>query len=112
RASGRGPVRAVGEGAGLREPGGSHTLRESVRSRFTRSAQGTWVDVDPTLAVNADGSVSPRAGSFPLVLSGGGAGPVVRATQSGHTLALSWPGRLPAPVLTGSTATYVDVLPA
>jgi hypothetical protein len=92
-------------------PDGSSTVERSVRPRFAKTPGGTWVDVDPTLAVNGDGSVSPRAATFPMVLSGGGPGPLVRASRSGRTLALSWPGVLPKPVLAGSTATYPDVLP-
>jgi hypothetical protein len=94
-------------------PDGSQTVEQSVRPRFVRSATGVWVDADPTLVVGGDGSVTPRATAFPIVLSAGGAGPLLRATRSGRTLALSWvgPAVLPKPVVSGSSVTYPEILP-
>jgi hypothetical protein len=94
-------------------PNGSHTVEQSVRPRFVRSAGGAWTDIDPTLAVSADGSVAPKAAAFPIVLSAGGAGPFLRATRSGRTLALSWlgPAVLSKPAVSGTSVTYPEVLP-
>lgn len=73
---------------------------------------GRWVGVDTTLVRRADGTVAPRAVEADLVLSGGGAKtPLVRYGRGGKTIALTWPGKLPEPVLSGATATYPDVLP-
>jgi hypothetical protein len=46
-----------------------------------------------------------------LTLSGGGTGPLVRIGSGGRSLALSMRMPLPAPVLSGATATYRGVLP-
>ena len=43
--------------------------------------------------------------------SGGGTGPAAVISLNGASLAVSWPGRLPAPTVSGSSATYRDVLP-
>jgi len=73
---------------------------------------GRWVGVDTTLVRRPDGTVAPRAVDADLVLSGGGARtPLVRYGRGGKTIALTWPGKLPVPVLSGATATYPNVLP-
>jgi len=91
---------------------GTFTWESSVRSRFARAAGGTWVTADATLAANADGTISPRASTFPMTFSGGGAAaPLIRAVRDGRELTLSWKGTLPQPSLYGNTATYAEVLP-
>lgn len=77
-----------------------------VRVRVRRG--GEWVGVDTSL-VSVEGGWSPRASSVGLVLSGGGSGPAVVVTQGGVQVSWSWPGRLPAPVVDGDTATYREV---
>lgn len=77
---------------------------------------GGWRDIDTTLRVGADGSVSPVAVPGLLRLSGGGDGErlVSFADRDGRSVSLGsgLPGAvLPEPVLDGSTATYPDVLP-
>ncbi|HET9654849.1 MAG TPA: DNRLRE domain-containing protein [Kineosporiaceae bacterium] len=91
-------------------PDGSLTLRMSVVPQRVRRSGG-WVPVDTTLAVNADGSVGPKASVLPLAFSGGGSAPLVQFTSGAAKLALSWPSVLPKPTLTGDTATYTEVLP-
>ena len=50
--------------------------------------------------------------SSALALSAGGSGPLAVMTTDARTLSLSWPGgALPAPTLSGATATYAGVLP-
>lgn len=91
---------------------GSFTSEQSLRPRFARTAGGAWVTADATLRRNADGTVSPVAPIFPIALSAGGAAtPLVSLSNGGGKLELTWPGTLPAPVLSGSTATYPEVLP-
>ena len=92
-------------------PDGTRTLETSVRPRFARLADGGWARADATLRENPDGSVSPAASIFPMVLSGGGDGALVTMGGAGRSVSLSWPGRLPAPSLSGSVATYPEVLP-
>lgn len=71
-----------------------------------------WVPVSTTLKRNADGSLSPVAVARDAVtFSGGGPGPLATINAAGTSLSLSWPGRLPAPVVSGDAATFRDVLP-
>jgi hypothetical protein len=72
----------------------------------------SWVQASTVLRRGAGGAIRPVATSQPLVLSGGGtASPLVSLASGASRLDLRWPGRLPAPVLSGSTATYRHVLP-
>jgi hypothetical protein len=91
-------------------PNGTFTATESLLPvRALRN--GTWIPLNATLRRNADGTISPAVSTAHLVLSGGGTGALASMTMDGRTLALSWPGRLPVPALSGATATYRDVLP-
>lgn len=94
------------------EPNGTFTAREYTDP--IRTVQGgKWVDIDKTLVKRADGSVGPKAAAVALSFSAGQAGkPFVTMNQAGRELSLTWPyGKLPAPVVQGETATYVDALP-
>jgi hypothetical protein len=93
----------------LANPDGTLTLEVSAMPARVRQG-AAWVPVDTTLVVNPDGSYSPRAVVSPLVLSGGGSGPFVRFTRAGVSLAWSWLGALPVPVVSGDTLTYPEVL--
>ncbi|MFR9775177.1 LamG-like jellyroll fold domain-containing protein [Micromonospora sp. MS34] len=91
-------------------PNGTFTMRQTVvPERVRRGAD--WVPVDTSLHARADGTVAPAATTLDMTFSGGGHGPMVRLRRDGNELALAWPGRLPAPVLAGDTATYREVLP-
>jgi hypothetical protein len=88
------------------------------RSRTVHGkAESYWVDLDPTLVKNADGSLAPTALTSGLVLSGGGGTTVASMSKNGRTLSVSLPAGggtvsvLPAPVLSGPTATYSEVRP-
>lgn len=72
---------------------------------------GAWQDLNPTLHANPDGTISPAVTTGGLVLSGGGSGPLAVMTADARRLALTWPTTLPAPTLSGATATYPSVLP-
>ncbi|SDY69911.1 Concanavalin A-like lectin/glucanases superfamily protein [Micromonospora pattaloongensis] len=91
-------------------PAGYLTLEESVAPRFAKVG-GNWVDADATLVRAADGSVVPRAATFPMSFSGGGATPLATLRQNGKAMSLTWPAALPQPTLNGSSATYPEVLP-
>lgn len=92
------------------EPDG--TMSALLTTRPVRVFRGDhWVDVDTTLVRRPDGSVAPRAVTVDLVFSGGGSAPLVSIGTGGGVLALTWPHALPAPKLSGSTATYPAVLP-
>jgi hypothetical protein len=91
-------------------PNGSFTMVQRVLP--VRVRQGSsWVPVDTTLRKLPDGSVRPAATTVPVAFSGGGATPIARVSVRGTDFSLGWPGVLPAPVLSGDTATYPDVLP-
>jgi hypothetical protein len=93
----------------MANPDGSFTLAESVRPvRAWR--HGRWLALNPSLHRNGNGTVSPAVTVNAVTLSGGGSGALAVVTTAGRTLTLSWPGTLPAPVISGSTATYPDVL--
>jgi len=68
---------------------------------------GDWVPIDPGLAFAAGRTVRPKAVTTDTAFSGGGDGPLLTYGP----ITLTWPGRLPVPVLAGATATYRDVLP-
>jgi hypothetical protein len=89
----------------------SFTVVENVLPVRVRRGAG-WVPVDTGLHRVPGGSLSPRAVPGDAVkFSGGGTGPVASVAAGGTSLALSWPGRLPVPVISGPSATYRGVLP-
>ena len=91
-------------------PDGTFTLEQHALP--VRVRQGSsWVPVDATLRVRPDGSVRPVATTVAMAFSGGGTAPLARVASRGTEVALGWPAPLPAPVLSGDTATYPNVLP-
>ncbi len=114
KASGH-PVEVVAERTAtttvFAEPNG--TMRAIITAEPTRVRRGrSWVPVDASLRRGADGTYHPVATARPLVLSGGGAArPLVSLGRGAARLSLRWPGRLPAPVVSGASATYPGVLP-
>jgi hypothetical protein len=94
------------------QPGGGFTTTESLVPVRVQRPDGSWVPVDTTLSARPDGSVAPGAILAGLSLSGGGSGPLFTLSQGSDSLSVSWPfGALPAPSLSGATATYANVLP-
>ncbi|GIJ64057.1 FG-GAP-like repeat-containing protein [Virgisporangium aurantiacum] len=91
-------------------PDGTFTVDIDRVPQRVRRGTG-WVPVDATLIRRPDGRIEPRASTVDTVFSGGGDAPLVELARAGRSVALSWPGRLPTPVLAGDTATYADVLP-
>ncbi|SCG75461.1 RHS repeat-associated core domain-containing protein [Micromonospora rifamycinica] len=82
--------------------------------RLRDKENGGWMPVDFSLAPQADGSVVTKAHPAGLRLSGpAGEGEHDLATIStdGGTVSLGWAGRLPAPVVDGTKATYSEVRP-
>ncbi|MFI0719142.1 LamG-like jellyroll fold domain-containing protein [Streptomyces sp. NPDC021224] len=72
---------------------------------------GGWKTLDNTLVEQPDGSIAPAVASVGMTLSGGGSAPLVTLDQDGRKLSYTWPSALPAPTLSGDTATYGNVLP-
>jgi len=112
-------VEVVGErserGEVYANPDGSFTDETSMMPARVRRDNG-WVPVDTALATRPDGTVGPKAVPLALAFSGGGTAPLVRIGKQSAggqptELALTWPGTLPAPQLSGDTALYPDVLP-
>ncbi|MFJ5600269.1 carboxypeptidase regulatory-like domain-containing protein [Micromonospora parva] len=91
-------------------PDGSLTLEQSIEPVRVRKGD-SWVPVDTALKATPEG-LTPRASVLPMVFSPGGENaPLARLRDGARELTMSWPGRLPAPVLDGSTAVYRNVLP-
>lgn len=95
-------------------PDGSWTTIEYAQPVRVRQG-GTWTPVDTTLVKRPDGSIAPKAADVSLALNPGGRGsaarPIVAAGAKGDEIGLTWPTDLPAPTLSGDTATYPNVLP-
>jgi len=72
---------------------------------------GSWVDVDTTLVVGADGRVRPVASTADVVFSPGGTGPFATMRGAGAEFSLGWPTPLPQGVVQGDTITYPNVYP-
>jgi hypothetical protein len=99
------------------DPDGTFTTTRTLRP--ARVKQGTgWAAPDSTLAPK-DGVLAPKAATTGITLSAGtqraarsaGPQPLLRLDRDGTTAGFDWPGALPAPVVSGPTATYPDVLP-
>ena len=93
-------------------PAGHFTAQEFLDPQRAE-VNGTWRPIDTTLVKNADGSISSKVTLASLRLSRGGTGPLATVNDgAGHVLTFTWPGgALPAPTLSGDTATYADVYP-
>jgi Concanavalin A-like lectin/glucanases superfamily len=93
-------------------PDGTFTAEITAGPQRARQADGSWSAIDTTLVRRPDGSVGPRAAAVDLTFSGGGSDQqLIRLADDGKAVAIGWPGKLPAPVLSGDTATYVEALP-
>ncbi|MFI9388578.1 LamG-like jellyroll fold domain-containing protein [Kutzneria sp. NPDC052558] len=93
------------------QPDGSLKLTETTEPQRTRQ-QGKWVPIDTTLHQTAQGGWAPAATAYgSLLLSGGGDSPLATTTSGSTTYTVKWPSPLPAPAVTGPTATYAGVFP-
>jgi len=91
-------------------PDGTLTVHESLVP-VRKLVSGTWKPLNATLRRSRSGSVSPAVTTSALTLSGGGTGALATMSLGGRSLAMSLPAKLPAPALSGDTATYAGVLP-
>ncbi|GAA1386890.1 LamG domain-containing protein [Catellatospora chokoriensis] len=92
------------------EPSGTRTVVSSLVPQRARTLDGRWGSVDPTL-VRIGQELAPTAIAAQVRFSTGGSGPFVTMRRDGHTFSLSWPTALPAPVVSGDSAVYREVLP-
>jgi hypothetical protein len=91
-------------------PDGAVRTEAYTQPQWTLDEQGAWVDIDPSLRVRDDGSISTTATVSSVSVSSGGTGPFVSiATPNGETLALVWPDELPEPRLEGNAAVYPSI---
>jgi hypothetical protein len=92
-------------------PDGVLVAEEYTQPQWALDAEGQWTGVDPSFEVGSDGTISTAAAVSQIVVSDGGAGPLLTATDpDGGSVSLSWSEPLPAPVIDGSTVTYPEVL--
>ncbi|MFG2971330.1 LamG-like jellyroll fold domain-containing protein [Streptomyces sp. NPDC048288] len=94
-------------------PNGTLTLRQTL-APVRKLVHGRWKSLDPTLVRHTDGTISPKASTSSLTLSGGSTdAPLATMRASSGSLAVSLPAAftLRTPALSGPTATYHDVLP-
>jgi hypothetical protein len=90
-------------------PDGS--LTDKVSNSPVRVRQGdNWRAVDTTLEFRPDGSVGPKAALSDITLSAGGKGLLAKVGVKDGTLQLQSPWSLSRPTLSGSKATYPDVI--
>lgn len=93
------------------QPDGTFTVEFDPGPVRVKQASG-WVPVDTDLETTSSGQVAPKAAAADVAFSGGGSSdPLARITQDGKTYSVSSPWKLPAPTLSGSSATYADVMP-
>jgi hypothetical protein len=93
------------------QPDGTFTVEFDPAPVRVKKTSG-WVPVDTDLETTSSGDVVPKAAAADIAFSGGGAhDPLASITQDGKTYSVTSPWTLPAPTLSGSTATYPDVLP-
>jgi RHS repeat-associated protein len=91
-------------------PNGTMTYDGSLAPKWVRRGS-SWVRPVASLVRAADGSWSPAAATAGLTLSGGGGTTLATVTTGGQSLSVSWPSALPAPTVSGATATYAGVFP-
>ncbi|MFD7560364.1 ricin-type beta-trefoil lectin domain protein [Streptomyces sp. NPDC059835] len=104
------PVATTETDTVVANPNGTLGLTRSVAPVRVKRG-GTWADLDATLVKAGDGTISPKATTSGLTLSGGGTVPLATLEQDGKQIVLSWPDPLPAPVLEGTSALYREVVP-
>ncbi|WP_304598415.1 LamG-like jellyroll fold domain-containing protein [Plantactinospora sp. BB1] len=93
------------------QPGGELTFESGVVPLWARRADGSWADVDLRLSRGGDGRLRPAVSVADVTFSNGGMNPLVSLTREGRTFTVGWPAALPAPSVSGDTATYAEVLP-
>ncbi len=92
-------------------PSGTFTSEITAGPQRVERADGSWVDVDPTLHRRPDGSIGPKASTVDLSFAGSGSKDLVRVGEDDQSMVIGWPEPLTAPTLDGPVATYAEVLP-
>jgi hypothetical protein len=93
------------------QPDGSFTVEFDQVPVRTKKASG-WVPVDTDLERTSSGGVAPKATAADVAFSRGGSqAPLAQVTKDGKTYRVDSPWTLPVPTVSGSAATYADVMP-
>ncbi|MEV6326977.1 DNRLRE domain-containing protein [Streptomyces sp. NPDC051909] len=113
-------------------PDGQYRTRMTATPTRARNAQGEWADLDNTLKRSAKAprglGIAPVNPAVPVRFASGtpakaradrsfaraevpGETVLAEVELDGHTVAYTWPGALPEPVLDGPRALYSEVLP-
>ncbi|MFJ3880411.1 FG-GAP repeat domain-containing protein [Streptomyces sp. NPDC090077] len=107
------------------QPDGKLRTQISALPQRAKNAEGRWAPIDTKLGNDTrtkDGkglTVRPANAPLPVRFSGGSqpagqgspASVLAEVDLAGHTVAYTWPGPLPKPVLDGPRALYPEVLP-
>ena len=89
------------------QPDGTFLTRTYAGIQRVEDESGAWLDVDPTLEVQPDGSYAPKVSAADVIVSGGGESTATTLTLPGETsLSITLPENLPAPTIEGPVATY------
>jgi concanavalin A-like lectin/glucanase superfamily protein len=97
----------------MANPDGTFSVTKHLEPIRVRR-DGKWVSADSRLSKRPDGSWASNAVLGATTLSGarkGAGAPLLQLSTDGMATGLDWLGDLPEPVVTGSTATYSEVLP-
>lgn len=89
------------------DPDGSWTLQAATQP-VRALVNGVWQPVDPTL-VSDSGGVHPKVSAEAMTFSGGGGTALASLSGDGSQAGLKWLANLPAPTLSGASATYPNV---
>lgn len=93
------------------EPNGTLVADQNVLPVRVRSGE-SWTEVSTRLARASSGRLAAAALPGDAVsFSGGGTGPMAVLADGSSSMSLWWPGRLPAPAVSGASAQYANVLP-
>lgn len=91
------------------EPTGEMAVRDDVLPQRVKMSGG-WRAVSTSLRV-VRGRLAPGAVPSDSVSFSDGSGPMAVISSGSASLALWWPGKLPVPAVSGSSAVYRDVFP-
>jgi RHS repeat-associated protein len=91
-------------------PDGSLTTEMDAAPARERQSDGAWVDVDTTLT-SVNGLLVPKVSVVPMEFSAGGSSLIASEQTASGVAQLSWDTSLPAPTVSGNTATYPNVRP-
>ncbi|MFC0027955.1 FG-GAP-like repeat-containing protein [Micromonospora chaiyaphumensis] len=86
-----------------------HLTQHATATR--KKVDGSWKPLDATLVRRPDGTITSSVTTNDVALSPGGEAPLAQLTSGDRTFTVDAPMPLPAPTLSGATATYAGVLP-